>query len=317
MGKQQKAIMDFNLPFPQIGKRDWRKGIGNKINELYDLSEFIPGIGLKVATDCISVDDHVLLTGIALKGKSTHKISAAMFRMTERTCCPNHFITDRLEEFPIEMQKEIVPFWPEIEGRAMLIFLADQLKVEPIIRPYITGSVRKEYLEKSTVGGVSVPTGIEDRGRAPANVFTPSTKAPQGEHDQNINFDQFVEVLGDLSLARLVKAYSNSWMSEISLILALKGFKVIDGKLEFGLIQRSNYLVPKVPMQLFQTDEVSGDTLRLDPDLTKQPFREKIRKAGYNGEDPIEVPCWLEDETSQNYRRLCYKITGEDVATDV
>lgn len=311
MGKLQKAIMDFNLPFPQIGKRDWRNGIGNKINELYDLSEFIPGIGLKIATDCISVDDHVLLTGIIGKGKSTHKISAAMFRATGRTCCPNHFITDRFEEFPIEIKKEIAPFWPEIEGRSMLILLADQLLVEPIARNRITGSVRKEYLEKGTVGGVPVPPGIEDRGLAPASVLTPSTKETGGKHDQNINYDQFVEVLGDLSLARLVKAYSLSWISDISLILAMKGFMVIDGKPEFGIIQRRNNLVPEVPLQLFQTDEVSGDTLRLEPDITKQPFREKIRKAGYDGENPIEIPKWLVDETSQNYRRLCWEITGE------
>lgn len=314
MGNLEKAMMDFNLPFPQIGKRDWKKGIGNKINELYNLSEFIPGIGLKIATDCISADDHVLLTGILGKGKSTHKISAAMFRTIGWTCCPNHFITDKLEEFPKSIQKEIAPFWPEIEGRAMLILLADQLLVEPIVRNRITGSVRKEYLENGTIGGVPIPAGIENRGLAPASVLTPSTKETGGKHDRNINYDQFVEVLGDISLARLVKAYSLSWISDTSLILAMKGFTVIDGKPEFGIIQCNNYLVPKVPMQLFQTDEISGDTMRLEPDLTKEPFRKKIREVGYDGEHPIEVPDWLVKETSHNYRELCLRITGENIA---
>lgn len=301
MGKE-RAVMEVNLPFKKLGTGK------NKVREMYDLSEVVPGVGLMVNTDRISTEDVVMFTGIPYKGKVLTKISAMIFRATRKTC-PNHFITDNFGQFPKEVRKELAPFREELIGRSMLILLAKPIKTEAIVRPFLDGSGYESYVKNGEVNGIKLPAGIQKRDRLPAPIFTPTTKESIG-HDQKLTYEQFEEKVGNFSTAMLIKAYSLALASEISLVLALKNIRFIDTKFEFGTIHPQR-VGEGVPMFLYQIDETATpDSSRYDPDYSKQPFREAMRIIGFDGETSQEIPDWLVRETSQNYRRMCLMITG-------
>lgn len=298
----EKAVMEVDLPFKRLGSDK------NKIREMYDLSEVELGVGLMVNTDRISTEDVVMLTGIPGTGKVRTKISAMMFRAT-RKICPNHFITDNFEQFPAKIKKELAPHREELAGRSMLILLAKPIKVEAIVRLFLDGSGYESYIKNGSVNEIVLPPRIPRRGQLPAPIFTPTTKESIG-HDQKLTYEQFVEKVGNLSTAMLIKAYSLALASEISLILASKGVKFIDTKFEFGVIHPTRP-GEGVPMFLYQIDETgTPDSSRYDPDYSKQPFREAMREIGFDGETPMEIPDWLVRKTSRNYLKMCQTITG-------
>jgi len=314
----EKAVMEVGLPFPQLGKG------GNKIREMYDLSEItadtsIPELGLMVNTDRISTKDVVMPTGIPSKGKVLTRISAEIFR---KTCyaCPNHLWSDRFEEFPEIIQEELLPYREELDGRSMLIHLAKPLKAEAIVRIYLTGSGYQSYVKTGKVCGIKLPLGLKDGDRLQAPIFTPTTKAPIGQHDQPLTFKELAVELErseypdfdekyddpDYMIAGEMKAYALSLALEISTILSLKGIVLRDTKFEFGIIPG---------IGIIQIDETATpDSSRYDPDYSKQLFRDAMVKIGFDGETPMAVPDRLVEETSRNYRRMCQLITGKNVA---
>ena len=299
----EEAVMEVGLPFPQLGEG------GNKIREMYDLSEIEPGVGLMVNTDRISAKDVVMLSGIPNKGKVLTKISAEIFRKTCYTC-PNHFWSDRFEEFPEGIQKELLSYKEELNGRSMLIYLAEPIKIEAIVRFYLTGSGYESYFQTGEVCGIKLPSGLKDGDRLQAPILTPTTKAPAGQHDQPLTLDEFAVEISDFYgpdyvLASKIKAYALSLASEISTILALRDIVLRDTKFEFGII-------PYVG--IIQIDETATpDSSRYDPDYSKEPFRKAMRKIGFDGETPMEIPDWLVRKTSGDYRKMCQLITGADV----
>ncbi|MCK5123538.1 MAG: phosphoribosylaminoimidazolesuccinocarboxamide synthase [Candidatus Pacebacteria bacterium] len=317
----QEAVMKIGLPFPQLGKG------GNKIREMYDLSyidhkytfsDSSPRFALIVNTDRISTEDVVMKNGIPGKGKVLNKISAEIFTRTQRIC-PNHFVSDKFEEFPKRVQIELAPYRKQLDGRSMLVYLAKPIKAEAIVRFYLTGSGYKSYTQTGKVCGIKLPLGLKDGDRLPAPIFTPSTKAPLGQHDQLLTLDDLAVELErskhpdfyednnpDYRLASKIRAYSISLASEISIILSLKGITLRDTKFEFGIISG---------IGMIQIDETATpDSSRYDPDYSKEPFRKAMREIGFNGEAPMEIPDWLVEETSGNYRKMCQLITGADIA---
>jgi len=316
-----ETVMEVNLPFPRLGEGR------NKIREMYDLSyinresDLSSEFALIVNTDRISTEDVVMENGIPGKGKVLNKISAEIFART-RSVCPNHFISDRFEEFPKRVQVELMPYKEELDGRSMLVYLAKPIKAEAIVRFYLTGSGYRSYAQTGEVCGVKLPLGLKDGDRLPAPIFTPSTKAPAGQHDQPLTLDDLAVELErnrhpdfykdysddldpDYKLASEIRAYSISLASEISIILSLKGITLRDTKFEFGIIPYGG---------IIQIDETATpDSSRYDPDYSKEPFRKAMREIGFDGETPMEVPDWLVEETSRNYRKMCRLITGTDV----
>jgi phosphoribosylaminoimidazole-succinocarboxamide synthase len=306
-----KVVMEVGLPFPQLGKG------GNKIREVYDLSyvnrkytfsDLSPEFALIVNTDRISTEDVVMENGIPNKGKVLNKISVEIFARTQKVC-PNHFVSDKFEEFPKRIQVELMPYRKQLDGRSMLVYLAKPIEAEAIVRFRLTGSGYKEYVQDGMVCGINLPQGLEDGSKLSAPIFTPSTKAPIGQHDKAITFEELAMQLGsskfpEYELAGKIRAFSISLASEISTILATKGIELVDTKFEFGEINGD----------LRQIDETATpDSSRYDPDYSKQPFREAMRKIGFDGETAMEVPDWLVEETSKNYRKMCRLITGTDV----
>lgn len=150
----------------------------------------------------------------------------------------------------------------------------------------------------------------------PALIFTPSIKAPAGEHDENITFQKMAEIIGKENAAML-RAYSLSLFCFAANHLALKGVKLIDTKFEFGIINRTCRLKNGMSLTqpvIIQIDEtLTPDSTRLDPPLTKEPFRNWLTSIGFDKKTPIEIPSDIVERTSQDYLRAHELITGKKI----
>ena len=174
------ALLQTNLgPVPLVGR--------GKVRDLYA----VDGALLLVATDRISAFDHVLATGIPDKGKVLTQISLFWFDLLTDVV-PNHLITADVEEFPAALQ----PYREQLHDRSMLVKRAEMFPVECVARGYLTGSGWKEYQAAGTVCGIPLPGGLEDGSRLPEPIFTPATKAEDGEHDENISYAKVEAAIG-------------------------------------------------------------------------------------------------------------------------
>src|SRR3989304_5081624 len=202
------------LPAPKRGK----------VRDIYDLGNKL----LIVATDRISAFDVVLPNGIPKKGKVLTQISKFWFNKT-RDIIPNHMISTDVDDYP-------KVFWNHreiLQERSMLVKKARPLPVECIVRGYISGSGWKEYQKTGAVSGISLPKGLMESSKLEHPLFTPSTKAEIGEHDENITFDRMRDMIGP-ELAERVRDISIKVYQRASEIDLSKGVIIADTKFEFG-----------------------------------------------------------------------------------
>ncbi len=198
----------------------WRHLYSGKVRDLYEPASQHPrgDVLLVVASDRISAFDWVLPTEIPGKGEVLTALSLWWFDQV-REIVPNHTVE---AEIPAE-----------VEGRAMVVQRLEMFQVECVARGYLAGSGLAEYRESGTVCGIELPPGLEDGSELETPIFTPTTKAPQGEHDLAMNFDTVVSAVGredaealrDLTLAVYYRAHS---------IAAHRGILLADTKFEFG-----------------------------------------------------------------------------------
>lgn len=290
MGQKREPLMEIDLPFPQIGK--------NKIRRMFDVSEIQKDKILMVTTDKVSAFDVVQKDGIPSKGEVLTRISAFWFKKTALVC-PNHFITNEFESLPQELQERLSLYRGSLEGRMMLVQKAKPIMVECIVRGSLLGSAWESYRKTGEVCEIKLPHGLKKGDKLPALIFTPSTKAGSGEHDENISFSQMVSLVG-IKTARLLRAYSLSIYSHMANLSARRGIEIPDTKFEFGY---SNG-------QIIQIDE-SGtpDSSRYVPDLSKQLLRDYLESINKRT-TPIFLPKPLIEKIRQNYVKSCQIITG-------
>jgi len=175
------VLLETRLPNVPFYKR-------GKVRDLYDLGDYL----LIVATDRISAFDVVLPTGIPGKGKILTQISRYWFINT-RDIVPNHFLSTDIKDF----SEVLKPYRDILAGRSMLVKKARPLPVECVVRGYLSGSGWKEYQASGSVCGIVLPQGLLESARLEEPIFTPSTKAEGGAHDENIPFKRAVELLGN------------------------------------------------------------------------------------------------------------------------
>ncbi|KAG6806878.1 Bifunctional purine biosynthetic protein ade1, partial [Arthromyces matolae] len=154
-----------------------------KVRDVYATSS--PDHLLFVATDRISAYDVILKNGIPDKGKLLTQLSLFWFKKLQHII-PNHFITADVEEMPEEVRQ----YKDQLAGRSMLVRKASVVQLEAIVRGYLSGSAWNEYKKSGTVHGISLPSGLVESQKFREPIFTPSTKAAQGEHDENISPEQ-------------------------------------------------------------------------------------------------------------------------------
>ena len=297
--EEEKVLMEIDLPFPRIGKGK------NKVREMFDTSEIAKDTLLMVATDRVSVYDVILLSGIPGKGKVLTSISAYWFWTTEYIC-PNHLITDSFDVLlKTGFEEKLGPYEEKLKGRVMLVTKAEPIPAECIVRDRPLGSGWKSYQKTGKICGIKLPQGLNKGDKLPAPIFTPSTKAEYGEHDENITFEQMCEIVGART-AQTLRAYSLSIYSYIAIEAFIKGIEVPDTKFEFGRRLSDG--------QIIQIDE-SGtpDSSRFDPDYSKQPLRDYLDSIGWDKEIPIELPIEVIEKTSRDYIEGCRIITGYTV----
>ncbi|MCX4302614.1 MAG: phosphoribosylaminoimidazolesuccinocarboxamide synthase [Clostridia bacterium] len=270
-----------------------KKISSGKVREIYEVDE---DKLLLVVSDRISAFDYILPAMIPNKGKVLNKISEFWFDYVS-DIIPNHIISTDIKDFPNEFQT------PEFEGRSMLVKKLKMIPVECIVRGYITGSGWKSYQENGTVCGIKLPEGLQESEKLPEPIFTPTTKAELGTHDENISFDQVCKMLGK-DLAEKLRAKTIEVYTKCAEYAATRGIIIADTKFEFGLDENG---------ELVLGDEVlTPDSSRFWPaaDYTvgksqksfdKQYMRDWIKSSGYDPETKAPIPQDVIDTTSAKY----------------
>lgn len=196
-----------------------------KVRDVYDLGDDL----LIVSTDRISAFDVVLPNGIPSKGFVLNQLSRYWFEKSS-DIIPNHLITTNVNKFPEQCR----PYVEMLEGRSMLARRAKPLPVECIVRGYISGSGWKEYKKSGTVCGIRLPSGLLESSKLERPLFTPSTKAEIGEHDENISLEKMQLIIGPELSKKLNDISIEVYMRSAELALA-KGIIIADTKFEFGI----------------------------------------------------------------------------------
>jgi phosphoribosylaminoimidazole-succinocarboxamide synthase len=266
---------------------------------------------LIVATDRLSAFDVILPNGIPNKGKVLTQISAFWFDKLSHIV-QNHVVTTRLEEFPEPFRSA-----PDVfAGRSMLVQKTNPIAVECVVRGYLSGSGWTEYTQRKSICGVALPEGLRESDKLSEPIFTPTSKAPLGVHDESVTFAQVVDMLGkelatklrDLSLAIYIHA------REYALT---KGIIIADTKFEFGLDERGDLL--------WIDEALTPDSSRFwplseyapggaQPSFDKQFVRDYLLSIKWNKQPP--APTLPEDvirTTSKKYEEALRLLTGHGV----
>ena len=275
-----------------------------KVREIYEIDG---NQLLLVVSDRISAFDYILPSVIPNKGKILNQISAFWFDFV-KDIVPNHIISTNIQDFPEEFQK------PEFAGRSMLVKKLKMLPVECIVRGYITGSGWKSYQENGTVCGITLPEGLQESEKLPEPIFTPSTKAEIGEHDENISFERVVEMLG-LELATKLRDKTLQVYTKCTEYARQKGVIIADTKFEFGLDEKEELvladevLTPDSSRFWSASDYAIG---RSQKSFDKQYLRDWIKQSGYNPADSLSIPEDVIQTTVAKYKEAFALITGKN-----
>jgi phosphoribosylaminoimidazole-succinocarboxamide synthase len=204
-----------------------------KVRDIYDFGESL----LIVATDRISAFDVVMIEGIPYKGKVLTQISDFWFEQT-KDIIPNHLISSIVYDYPSECK----PHWNSLSDRSMLVKKTKTLPVECIVRGYLSGSGWNEYKKNSSVCGVALPDGLVESSQLSEPIFTPTTKEDVGKHDENISFEQMVNIVGK-ELAFKIRDISINIYKRGAEIAEKKGIIIADTKMEFGLNENGELIL--------------------------------------------------------------------------
>lgn len=273
-----------------------------KVRDIYDAGENL----LMVATDRISAFDFILPDEIPFKGEVLNRISAFWFDKFA-DIVPNHLVSIDPADFP----EEFAEYRDYLAGRAMLVKKAQTIPIECIVRGYLTGSGKKTYDENGTVCGIQLPEGLTEASKLPEPLFTPSTKAEIGDHDENISFERCCEIVGE-DIATQIRDLSLKIYKAAAEYAATRGIIIADTKFEFGVIDGKVTLIDEclTPDSSRFWPAVSYEEGKIQPSYDKQFVRNWL-KANWDmtGETP-HLPAEVVDGTSERYREAFQIITG-------
>jgi len=277
-----------------------------KVRDIYRIEDKL----LIVSTDRLSAFDVILPDPIPDTGKVLNKLS--LFWMTKtQDIVPNHLITADVDEYPEECRKSS----ELLDGRSMLVRKADTFPVECVARGYIIGSGWKDYLSTGSLCGITMPPGLKQAEKLPEPIFTPSTKAEIGDHDENISFDRAVNLVG---------AETARWLRDKTIELYLQGSRwaeergiiIADTKFEFGLVDGVPTLVDEV---------LTPDSSRFwpmadyrpgisPPSLDKQFVRDYLEGLEWDKKPPApSLPAEIIAKTRAKYVDIYRILTGSDL----
>jgi len=293
------ALLTTNLgAIPLLGR--------GKVRDLYAVDDAL----LLVATDRISAFDHVLASGIPDKGKILTQISLFWFDLL-KNLVPNHLITANVDEYPAALR----PYREQLVGRSMLVKRAQMYPVECVARGYLAGSGWKEYKRAGTVCGIPLPAGLLDGSRLPEPLFTPSTKAQDGAHDENVAFAAVEKLIGAHDAAELrrltIEIYRRAAAHAES-----RGLILADTKFEFGKTAQGTILADEVlsPDSSRFWDAQAWKPGGAQPSFDKQFVRDYLEEIHWNKQEPAPgLPDEVVERTRAKYLEAFRRLTGREI----
>jgi len=276
-----------------------------KVRDIYDLGDAL----LMVTSDRISAFDVILPNPMPGKGKVLTQISLFWFDIME-TLISNHIISSNVDEYPEECR----PYADQLRDRSMLVKKARPLPIECVVRGYISGSGWKDYQNSGKVCGIELPAGLMESDKLPGTLFTPSTKAELGEHDENIDFEGAVEKLGK-PLAEKVRDLSIAIYEKGSALALQKGIIIADTKFEFGFVDDELILIDEVltpDSSRFwpQADYRPGGSQK---SYDKQYLRDYLLTLDWDKTPPgPNLPAEVIVNTMKKYKEALTQLTGKE-----
>jgi phosphoribosylaminoimidazole-succinocarboxamide synthase len=277
-----------------------------KVRDIYEVGDNL----LLVSTDRLSAFDVIMNQGIPYKGMVLTKISEFWFNYT-KDIIPNHFITTDVDKYPGECK----PYADTLKNRSMLIKKAKVVPIECIVRGYISGSGWKDYKNTGAISGITLPKGLKESEKFAEPIFTPSTKAEIGKHDENISAEEAMQIV-DKNTFNAVKEATVKIYKKASDYALTKGIIIADTKFEFGKINNQIILVDEVltpdssrfwPLEKYQKG-------RGQESYDKQFVRDYLLSINFNKQPPPPpLPEDIIKKTSEKYLDIYKKLTGESL----
>ena len=277
-----------------------------KVRDLYDLGDEL----LIVSTDRISAFDVVLPNGIPDKGKVLTGLSKFWFDYTG-SVADNHLITTKVEDYPDVLQ----PDADLLSGRSMLVHKAERVDIECVVRCYLAGSGWSSYQKTGEICGQKLPAGLRESERLPELLFTPTTKAEQGEHDEPISIEEMRDQVGSELTDRLIDT-SFALFRAASEHAESAGIILCDTKFEFGQCDGNLIVIDEVftpdssrfwPVDLYEPGKPQQS-------FDKQFVRDYLSEIGWNKQPPApELPETVISKTSEKYREAYRLIVGAEL----
>ncbi|OFN35202.1 phosphoribosylaminoimidazolesuccinocarboxamide synthase [Corynebacterium sp. HMSC072A04] len=268
-----------------------------KVRDIYEIDD---NTLLMVVSDRISAYDHALEPAIPDKGRVLTATSKFFFDVID---FPNHLAGP--------LDDERIP--EEVLGRAMVVQKLDMLPFECVARGYLTGSGLKEYKESGSVCGVELPEGLTEASRLPEPIFTPATKAEQGDHDENVSFDVVVDKLGREPAEELREATLRIYATAAALAEE-KGIILADTKFEFGVDKHGTLVLADEVLTPDSSRYWPADTYeegKVQPSFDKQYVRDWLTNSGWDKEStPPRLPDDVVQATRARYVEAFERLSG-------
>ena len=275
-----------------------------KVRDIYQAGDNL----LMVATDRISAFDYILPDEIPFKGEVLNRISEFWFKKFA-DMVPNHLVSIDVNEFPAEFAE----YKDYLAGRSMLVRRAETLPIEGIVRGYLTGSGKKTYDEDGTVCGIKLPAGLTEASKLPEPIFTPSTKAAIGDHDENISFERCADIVGT-EITEQLRDLSLKIYTAAAEYAATRGIIIADTKFEFGIIDGKVSLIDECltpdSSRFWPADTYEEG--KVQPSYDKQYVRNWLKANWDMTGEPPHLPAEVVEGTSARYREAYQIITGTD-----
>ena len=277
-----------------------------KVRDLYEVdADHL----LMVSTDRISAFDVVMLNGVPGKGKVLNQLTEHWLSLFEaQDLIPHHLVTAEVTEMPAVCRQHS----HVIAGRSMLVKKLEMLPVEAVVRGYITGSGWKDYVKSGAVCGIDLPSGLSNCEQLPKPLFTPSTKAEYGAHDENISIDAVIAEIGEVR-AREVESTALALYNAVADYAASRGVIVADTKMEFGLDEKGAMVIGD---ECFTPDcsrywPAEGYEKGQEQDsFDKQYVRNYLTEIEFDKKTPIKLPVEVVERTIQKYTQIFEILTG-------
>lgn len=277
-----------------------------KVRDLYEVDDHL----LMVASDRISAFDVVMDDPIPNKGAILTKLSLFWFDYL-KDIVPNHLITANVEEYPVAC----APYREQLAGRSLLVKKAKPLPVECIVRGYLSGSFWQAYKSDPTVCGFALPAGMRESDKFPEPLFTPSTKAALGLHDENISLVEMEKIVGKEQTARIKDICVRLYVKAADYARS-RGIIIADTKFELGIYNGEIILIDEVltpdSSRFWPEDQYQPGAGQ--PSFDKQFLRDYLSTLDWGkNPPPPPLPREIIEKTASRYREALVKITGTDI----